>query len=140
MDMVIDHICIAVKNINEIIGYWEDVFGYKQFTESIINTRQKVKVVFLNKAGSLMIKLIEPLPENKSLVNFVEMGGGIHHICFKCDDLKEKINEFANKDVRLLVPPQPGEAFANHDIAFFWAKNRINFELIDTDEKAGLIE
>jgi hypothetical protein len=43
------------------------------------------------------------------------------------------------KDVMLIVPPQPGEAFENHDIAFFLAKNRLNFELIDTDEKAGKI-
>jgi methylmalonyl-CoA/ethylmalonyl-CoA epimerase len=138
--MIIDHICIAVKNLGEAIEYWKDIFGYAQMTEPIINTRQNVKVVFLEKSKSITVKLIEPLKENKSLVNFVDQGGGIHHICFKCDDLNLKIAELKTKGVRMLLPPQPGEAFANHEIAFFWAINRINFELIDTDEKAGIIE
>ena len=53
--MVIDHISIAVKNIMEGITYWESVFGYKQMTEIVINSLQKVKVVFLKKEKSLTI-------------------------------------------------------------------------------------
>ncbi|MBN2611593.1 MAG: VOC family protein [Bacteroidales bacterium] len=138
--MIIDHICIAVKNLEESINYWKEVFGYNQMTMVVVNSRQKVKVVFLDKPQSLMIKLIEPLEDNKSLVNFVEMGGGFHHVCFKCDDLESQISKLQGSGVRMLVPPQPGEAFNNHNIAFFWAKNRINFELIDTDEKAGYLK
>ena len=44
--MVVDHIGIVVKSIEEGISYWEKVFGYKQMTEIVINTRQKVKAVF----------------------------------------------------------------------------------------------
>jgi methylmalonyl-CoA/ethylmalonyl-CoA epimerase len=135
--MKIDHICFAVKKLSEAIDYWQGIFGYSQMTLPIINTRQKVKVVFLSKADSLPIKLIEPLKENETLTKFVDQGGGFHHICFKCDNLEGKIDELKTKGVRLLVPPQPGEAFGNKDIAFLWAKNKINFELIDTDEKAG---
>jgi methylmalonyl-CoA/ethylmalonyl-CoA epimerase len=60
-------------------------------------------------------------------------------LCFRCDDIGKKVKELKTKDIKLLVPPQPGEAFNNHDIAFFWAKNKLNIELIDTDERAGLI-
>jgi methylmalonyl-CoA/ethylmalonyl-CoA epimerase len=137
--MIIDHICIAVKDLAEGIRYWKEIFGYRQMTEPVINTRQKVKVVFLKKDQSLPVKLIEPLQENLTLINFVEQGGGFHHICFKCDDLEGEIKELKTKGVRMLVPPQPGEAFENNNIAFFWAKNRINFELIDTDEKAKIL-
>lgn len=137
--MIIDHICIAVKDISAGVKYWEEVFGYKQMTNEVYNTRQKVKVVFLKKENSLMIKLIEPGDGNITLQNFTNRGGGFHHICFKCDDLSEKVTELKSKGVRLLVPPQPGEAFNNNDIAFFWAKNKINFELIDTEEKANIL-
>ena len=58
--MVIDHIGIVVKSIEEGISYWKKVFGYRQMTEIVINTRQKVNVVFLTKENSLLIKLIEP--------------------------------------------------------------------------------
>ena len=137
--MIIDHICIAVKDLADAVSYWGEIFGYEQMTAPVVNTRQKVKVVFLKKENSLTVKLIEPTEGNNTLKNFVEMGGGFHHICFKCDDLKEKIKELKNKGVRELVPPQPGEAFDNKYIAFFLAKNRINFELIDTDKKANIL-
>lgn len=135
--MKLDHICFAVKNIEEGISYWESVFGYRQMTDTVINTLQKVKVVFLSKEESLLIKLIEPLLDNQSLINFVNRGGGFHHICFKVDEMADTLKELNAKGLLTLVPPQPGEAFNNNDIAFLLAKYGINVEIIDTDEKAG---
>jgi methylmalonyl-CoA/ethylmalonyl-CoA epimerase len=135
--MIIDHICFAVKDIEEGIAYWDDIFGYEQMTGTVINSLQKVKVVFLSKKDSLTIKLIEPLNDNQSLLNFVNRGGGFHHICFKCENIDDELRELKNKGLITLVPPQPGEAFNNKNIAFLLAKYGINIELIDTDEKAG---
>jgi methylmalonyl-CoA/ethylmalonyl-CoA epimerase len=137
--MNIDHICFAVKNLKEGITYWEDVFGYRQMTEIVTNTRQKVKVTFLSKDESITIKLIEPVEGNQSLTNFVNRGGGFHHVCFKCSDINSKMDELKKKGLLQLVPPQPGEAFNNNNIAFLLARYGLNIELIDTDEKAGLI-
>jgi methylmalonyl-CoA/ethylmalonyl-CoA epimerase len=137
--MIIDHICIAVKDIEEGIAYWEKVFGYKQMTGIVINSLQKVKVVFLTKENSLTIKIIEPLNDNQSLVNFVSRGGGFHHICFKCDNINDGLKELQDKGLITLVPPQPGEAFNNHDIAFLLSRYGLNIELIDTDERAEII-
>jgi methylmalonyl-CoA/ethylmalonyl-CoA epimerase len=137
--MIIDHICFAVKDLDEGIGYWERVFGYKQKTGIVINTLQKVKVSFLTKENSLTVKLIEPLEDNLSLVNFVRRGGGFHHICFKCDNIDDGLTDLKDKGLITLVPPQPGEAFNNKRIAFLLAKYGLNIELIDTDEKARLL-
>jgi len=137
--MRIDHICFAVKNLGEAIEYWCNVFRYSQMTEIVSNSLQKVKVVFLVKTDSATVKLIEPADNNASLLNFVNRGGGFHHICFKCEDLNEKITELTGKGLITLVPPQPGEAFKNHRIAFMLARYGMNIELIDTDEKAGII-
>jgi methylmalonyl-CoA/ethylmalonyl-CoA epimerase len=138
--MKIDHICFAVKNISEGISYWESVFGYRQMTEVIINSLQKVKVTFLCKEESVLVKLIEPLADNLSLVNFVNRGGGFHHLCFRVEDMNKQISELKEKGLLLLVPPQSGEAFNNHDIAFMLARFGLNVELIDTDEKACIIK
>lgn len=137
--MKIDHICFAVKNLQDGIDYWERVFGYKQMTKIVENSRQKVKVTFLRKDDSITIKLIEPVESNQSLLNFVNRGGGFHHVCFKCSDIEEKIDELKNKGLILLVPPQEGEAFNNNKIAFLLARYGLNIELIDTDEKAGML-
>jgi methylmalonyl-CoA/ethylmalonyl-CoA epimerase len=138
--MKIDHICFAVKNLGEGIAYWENVFGYRQMTEVILNSLQKVKVTFLSKEDSVLVKLIEPLADNQSLVNFVNRGGGFHHLCFRVDDMENQLSELKEKGLLMLVPPQPGEAFNNHDIAFMLARYGLNVELIDTDEKAGTIK
>ena len=39
--------------------------------------------------------------------------------------------------LRILTSPEPGEAFDNELIAFLFAGNGLNIELIDTDKKAG---
>ena len=137
--MILDHICFAVKDLREGIAYWNDIFGYSQMTDIIENSLQKVKVTFLCKADSMMVKLIEPLEGNQSLINFVRMGGGFHHVCFKCSDIKTKMVELTAKGLITLVNPQPGEAFNNQEIAFMLAKYGLSIELIDTDEKAGIL-
>jgi methylmalonyl-CoA/ethylmalonyl-CoA epimerase len=137
--MKIDHICFAVKNLPDGIAYWDQVFGYKQMTKIVENTLQKVKVTFLKKEDSITIKLIEPVEGNLSLFNFVNRGGGFHHLCFKCENVDEGIAELKGKGLLTLVPPQKGEAFNNHNIAFLLARYGLNIELIDTYEKAGLI-
>ncbi len=138
--MVIDHICFAVKNLAEGIAYWRDIFGYDQMTDIVQNSLQKVKVTFLTREESITIKLIEPLEDNTSLVNFVNRGGGFHHICFRCNDVNQKMLELNAKGLLTLVPPQPGEAFNNNNIAFLLAKYGINIELIDTVEKVGKLD
>jgi len=137
--MVIDHISFAVKNLEEGISYWNRVFGYRQLTNMVVNSLQKVKVVFLGKENSIAVKLIEPVEGNLSLQNFVNRGGGFHHICSKCSDINEKLNELSDKGLLVLVPPQPGEAFNNHEIAFLLARYGLNIELIDTEERHGLL-
>ncbi len=131
--MIIDHICFAVENIKDGIVYWEDIFGYKQITKIVVNTRQKVKVVFLGKKDCVTIKLIESLEGNNSLINFIGRNGGFHHICFKTNDLKREIDELQKKSLKILVPPEPGEAFNNKNIAFMLAKNGLIIELTESD-------
>ena len=137
--MEIDHICFAVRDIHEGITYWTEVFEYRQMTEVIENSLQKVKVVFMSKDDSLLVKLIEPVEGNQSLINFVNKGGGFHHICFRCSNIAETVSDLNAKGLLTLVSPQPGEAFNNHDIAFLLGKYGMNIELIDTEEKAALI-
>ncbi len=138
--MVIDHICFAVKDLRKAIENWSNVFGYRQMTEVVANSRQQVHVVFLTKENSITIKLIEPFKENQSVRKFVSKGGGFHHLCFKCSNLEEKMDELNGKGLITLVAPQPGEAFENENIVFMLTRFGLSLELIDTDKKAKLIQ
>jgi len=138
--MVIDHIGIVVPSLEEGIRQWEELFGYKKNSDVVLNTRQKVRVVFLFKKDSLTVKLIEPSEPASSVSAFARRGGGLHHLCFRCESLEAEIPLLKEKGAMFMVPPQPGEAFGNKDIAFFFAGNNLNVELIDTSKKAGWIE
>ena len=41
--------------------------------------------------------------------------------------------------LRIITQPQPGEAFDNERIAFVFAQQGLNIELIDTDKKANIL-
>ena len=134
--MVIDHIGIVVKSIEKGIEHWETIFGYTQMTEIVINSIQRVKVVFLMKENSAQIKLIEPTDTSSPIYELAQRGGGLHHLCFKCDNINEEIKRLTDMGLRLITPPQPGEAFECENIAFLFAKQGLNIELIDTSKKS----
>lgn len=138
--MIIDHIGIVVKSIEKGLDLWTKVFAYKQMTEVVVNTRQKVKVVFLKKKDSIDIKLIEPTDISSSVYAMAHRGGGLHHLCFKCNDLESELGNLREHGLRVLTLPEPGEAFQNEKIAFVFAGQGLNIELIDTEKRAGLIQ
>src|SRR5690606_5027847 len=97
-------------------------------------------VVFLRKAGSLPLKLIEPASPDSPLWAFVRKGGGLHHVCFRAEDVATATAELTANGARLLSPPEPGEAFDDELIAFLYLGFGLNVELIDTDRRRGRLE
>jgi methylmalonyl-CoA/ethylmalonyl-CoA epimerase len=134
--MVIDHIGIVVPLLEDGIQQWEELFGYKQRSDIVLNTRQKVRVVFLTREHSLTVKLIEPSGEDSPIARFARKGGGLHHLCFRCDSMAQEVPILKSRGAAFVTAQQPGEAFNNKPVAFFLAKNNLNVELIDTEEKA----
>jgi methylmalonyl-CoA/ethylmalonyl-CoA epimerase len=137
MGMVIDHLGVVVRSLEQGIERWGQLFGYTKNSNIVANTRQRVKVVFLAKPGSLPIKLVEPSSEQSTVYQFARRGGGLHHICFRCENLDAEVLRLKECGGRLIVPAEPGEAFNNHDIAFMLIDPSLNIELIDTVEKDG---
>ena len=135
----IDHIGIVVKDIKKGINQWQKIFNYHQMTEIVTNSKQKVNVVFMKKDNSCLIKLISPTDKSSSIYKFAMRGGGLHHLCFMSDNIKSELSSITGSKLRILSDPQPGEAFENEDIAFLYAGNGLNIELIDTDKKAKIL-
>jgi methylmalonyl-CoA/ethylmalonyl-CoA epimerase len=97
-------------------------------------------VLFLSKPGSLDLKLIEPASEDSPLWASLRKGEGLHHLCFKTDNMPTTLEELSGRGLRVLSHPAPGEAFDDHLIAFGYAGFGLNIELIDTDERRGILE
>ncbi len=135
--MTLDHVGIVVPSLERGIAHWQRVLGYEPMTAPVVNTRQKVRVVFLHKPGSGMVKLVEPAEATSPVSALAARGGGLHHLCYRCANLEEGIAQFVAAGGRVLAAPQPGEAFENEPIAFVFAGNGLNVELIATDRKAA---
>ncbi|MGA2235116.1 MAG: VOC family protein [Terriglobales bacterium] len=135
--MVIDHIGIVVRSLEDGMRQWQEMFGYEKRSDVVLNARQRVRVVFLSKANSLTVKLVEPSEPRSPVAAFARKGGGLHHVCFRCEGLQSGISALKEKGASLIVPPEPGEAFGNNLVAFLLLKNNLNVELIDTLDKTG---
>ena len=136
--MQIDHVCVAVKSIEKSAPRLCDLFGFTIRTGKVTNTRQQVNVQFLQRPGSIDIKLIEPAGEHSPLWQFLKRGEGLHHLCFRTDSVTERLSELETKGLRVLAAPAPGEAFDDGLIAFGYAGAGLNVELIDTVARRDL--
>lgn len=97
----IEHIGIAVENLQAAIEYWENVIGLKCYNiEEVAD--QKVKTAFL-KIGEVKIELLEATSEDSPIAKFIEKKGpGVHHIAFAMEDTDQALNEAKEKGVRLI--------------------------------------
>jgi len=134
----LDHVCIAVRRLSTARTALVRMFGYVPRTEPVENTRQQVRVQFLRKQGSIDIKLIEPSTPDSPLASFLsQSGGGLHHIAFRTDATPEAIESLRALGAHIVTPPEPGEAFNDHLIAFAVVASGLRVEIIDTDTRRG---
>ncbi len=117
----IEHLGIAVANLEESINYYENVLGFKCYSIEEVKD-QKVKTAFF-KVGQTKIELLESTSPDGPIGKFIEKKGeGIHHIAFAVDGLQASLDEAKEKGVRLIdEKPRPGAEGLN--IAFLHPKS-----------------
>ena len=131
----IEHIGIAVSNLEEAIKYWEEVMGLKCYNvEEVVD--QKVKTAFFM-VGQTKIELLEPTSEESAVAKFIEKKGeGIHHIAFAVPSVAEALAEVEAKGVKLIDKAPRGGA-EGLNIAFLHPKSTCSVltELCEHPEK-----
>lgn len=128
----IDHIAIAVKNLDEEINRYKNVMGFEFIGTEVVD-EQKVKVAFF-KIGDVFIELTSPTSEDSPISKFIEKrGGGIHHIAFETDNIEKQIRDFEEKEVAMLNR-EPKKGAHNAKIAFAHPKS-FSGVLVELKEK-----
>jgi methylmalonyl-CoA epimerase len=99
--MKIDHLGIAVRSIQDSLGFYRDALGLKlSATETVAD--QGVHVALLP-VGESRIELLEPLSEETAVGRFIaKRGEGLHHICYEVEDLQSRMEELKRGGARLL--------------------------------------
>ena len=97
----VDHIGIAVKNLEETLSFYQDVLGLELHGPEVVED-QKVKVAFLP-VGDTEIELLESTSEDGPIAKFIEKNGeGIQHIAFRVDNIEEAIEYMQSKGMKMI--------------------------------------
>ena len=97
----IDHIGVAVKNLNEAMKLYMESLGLEiEDTEEL--KEQRVKVAFFP-VGESRIELIESTDPNGLIAKFIERRGeGIHHIALEVDHIEDALQKLKERGVQLI--------------------------------------
>lgn len=97
----IDHLGIAVENLDKAISLFRDTLGLEWAGEETV-AEQKVRTAFFP-VGESSIELLEPTEPDSPIGKFLEKRGpGIHHIALSVTDIIVAIEELKNKGVRMI--------------------------------------
>ncbi len=117
----IDHLGIAVRNLDASIEYYEKALGLHCHGREEVES-QKVKTAFFE-AGDVHIELLEPTSEDSPIAKFLEKNGeGIHHIAFAVEDINDQLKQAKESGVRV-IHEVPFEGAANKLVAFLHPKS-----------------
>lgn len=117
----IEHIGIAVNNLQEAIQTYEQLLGTPCYKLEEV-TSEGVKTAFFQ-VGDSKIELLEATNENSPIAKFIaKKGEGIHHIAFDVTDIETSMKDLAGKGFQLLnETPKPGAD--NKLVAFLHPKS-----------------
>ena len=117
----IEHIGIAVENLEEAIKYWEEVMGLKCYNiEEVAD--QKVKTAFF-KVGEVKIELLEATSPDSTIASFIEKkGAGVHHIAFAVENTDQALKDAEENGVKL-IDKQARKGAENLNIGFLHPKS-----------------
>jgi methylmalonyl-CoA epimerase len=111
MNVEIDHIAIAVSNLEEGLRFYKQLLGMRVSQEETVEA-ERVNLAMLPAgvtADSPRIELLEPSDRNSTIGNFIEdRGPGLHHIALRVDDLPAAIERLKVEGARLLNEPRQG--------------------------------
>lgn len=117
----IEHIGIAVKDLETAVSFYENVLGLKCYNiEEVVD--QKVKTAFFQ-IGQTKIELLQSTEPDGPIGKFIEKKGeGIHHIAFAVDKIEDQL-ALASKMGVNLIDTSPRKGAEGLDIAFLHPKS-----------------
>jgi methylmalonyl-CoA/ethylmalonyl-CoA epimerase len=117
----IEHIGIAVKNLDEAIKFYQEVFGLECYAVEEV-AEQKVKTAFFM-IGQTKIELLESTDPEGPIGKFIEKKGpGIHHLAFAVGDVNTALKEAESKGI-VLIDKQARKGAEGLNIGFMHPKS-----------------
>ncbi len=117
----IDHIGVAVKNLEESLKFYQETLGLELHGVEIVE-EQKVKVAFLP-IGDTEIELLESTDPEGPIAKYIDKKGeGVQHIAYRVDDIEKAIADMLSKGVKM-IDEKPRYGAGGAKIAFCHPKS-----------------
>jgi len=118
----LDHIGVAVKDLDGAIGLYRDVLGLKLEGIHVV-AEQRVRVAFFSIGGAAHIELSEPLDNESTIAKFLSSHGeGMHHLALKVENIEAVLEELKRKGLTL-IDEKPKAGAEGKKIAFVHPKS-----------------
>ncbi len=116
----IDHLGIAVDNLDQGKNFWTDVLELKfEGVETV--EEQKVRTAFIP-VGESEVELLESTSPDGPIAKYIEKRGqGIQHVAFQVPDIEEALSELKEKGIQL-IDEKPRIGAGGARIAFLHPK------------------
>lgn len=99
----VDHIGIAVTNLDDTIKFYEEVLNIKCEGTEVVE-EQKVKVAFFP-VGDTELEFLESTEPDGPIARFIEKNGGrggIQHVALRVDNIEQAIAEMKEKGYQMI--------------------------------------
>lgn len=112
----IDHIGVAVEDLDAAIGLYEGGFGMRVAHRETVDS-QGVEAVLLD-VGDGHVELLRPLGPETAVGKFLERKGpGLHHVAYAVEDIDATLRELADAGLEL-IDPEPRAGIRSSRVAF----------------------
>jgi methylmalonyl-CoA/ethylmalonyl-CoA epimerase len=97
----IDHIGIAVADLDAAVGLYEGTYGMRVVHRETV-TAQGVEAVLID-VGENHVELLQPLADDTPVGRFLaQRGPGLHHIAYQVHDISAALSELREQGVRMI--------------------------------------
>jgi methylmalonyl-CoA/ethylmalonyl-CoA epimerase len=121
MFLKIEHLGIAVENIEKSLAVYESLIGETSYKTEIVES-EFVKTAFI-RVGDSKIELLEATNPTSPIAKFLEKKGkGFHHVAFEVDDIEQEILRLQKQGFEL-IHKSPKSGADNKLIAFLHPKS-----------------
>lgn len=105
--MRIDHVAIAVNNVDEAVKEYKQAFGINEVEFETVET-EGVRVAILHLKDS-RIELMEPTRDDSPIKKFLTTKGeGLHHVALETDGIENEVERMKGCGIRFLGEIKPG--------------------------------
>lgn len=119
--MHIDHIGIAVANLEEAISTYEKLLGTVCYKQEVVE-EQKVNTAFF-RTGESKVELLGATSDDSVIAKYVEKKGeGMHHVAFEVDDIHAEMKRLRDEGFKVLSD-EPSRGADNKLVAFVHPKD-----------------